>query len=222
MENKESHHSPNPRRIARKCAAYGKEYNLEFPVTIPTVVQSPVQVVSLGLDSDLQKRLIDIILSRGDEQKHATNVKADMTNWQMHQRYIEFKNLSILAEAQAKTLTRSPVETFTFECWGAVYRKGDETAIHNHWGNLWSWSYYLKVPPYSPPFRFEDTFQSTQDVTNDVTSLDVWPENDDLIIFPSWFKHSVPKMKCDGERIMIAGNIQTTQISSLDLSLIHI
>ena len=144
----------------------------------------------------------------GDEQNHVSNVKADMTDWFMHKKYKEFKELSIHAEAVANQMIEDPVAMFTFDCWGAVYRKGDETVIHSHWGNLWSWCYYLKIPNDSPPFRFEDTFQSG---TNDVTSFDIYPEVDDLLIFPSWFKHSVPKMECDGERIMIAGNIQTVR-----------
>ena len=192
-------------KIIRKCGTHGKEYKLEFPITIPAVIQNPIQLVKLELSSTMRQSLKDIILNRGDEQNHVTNVKADMTDWFMHKKYKEFKELSIHAEAIANQMTEDHIATFTFDCWGAVYRKGDETVIHSHWGNLWSWCYYLKIPNDSPPFRFEDTFQSE---TNDVTSFDIYPEDDDLLIFPSWFKHSVPKMECDGERIMIAGNIQ--------------
>lgn len=195
-------------KIIRKCSTHGKEYKLEFPITIPAVIQNPIQLVKLELSSTMRQSLKDIILNRGDEQNRLSNVKADMTDWHMHQHYQEFMQLSLLAETQAKLLTKNPVPTFTFECWGAVYRKDDETVIHNHWGNLWSWGYYLEIPNDSPPFRFEDTFQSG---TNDVTSFDIYPEVDDLLIFPSWFKHSVPKMECDVERIMIAGNIQTVR-----------
>ena len=195
-------------KITRKCGTHGKEYKLEFPLKIPAVIQNPIQLVKLELSSTMRQSLKDIILNRGDEQNHVTNVKADMTDWFMHKKYKEFKELSIHAEAVANQMIEDPVAMFTFDCWGAVYRKGDETVIHSHWGNLWSWCYYLKIPNDSPPFRFEDTFQSG---TNDVTSFDIYPEDDDILIFPSWFKHSVPKMECDGERIMIAGNIQTVR-----------
>ena len=192
-------------KIIRKCGTHGKEYKLEFPITIPAVIQNPIELVKLGLSSTMRQSLKDIILNRGDEQNHASNVKADMTDWMMHKKYKEFKELSIHAEAIANQMIEDSIAMITFDCWGAVYRKGDETVIHNHWGNLWSWGYYLEISNDSPPFRFEDTFQSE---TNDVTSFDIYPEVDDLLIFPSWFKHSVPKMECDGERIMIAGNIQ--------------
>ena len=192
-------------KIIRKCGTHGKEYKLEFPITIPAVIQNPIELVKLGLSSTMRQSLKDIILNRGDEQNHVSNVKADMTDWFMHKKYKEFKELSIHAEAVANQMIEDPVAMFTFDCWGAVYRKGDETVIHSHWGNLWSWCYYLKIPNDSPPFRFEDTFQSGKTT---VTSFDIYPEDDDILIFPSWFKHSVPKMECDGERIMIAGNIQ--------------
>ena len=195
-------------KITRKCGTHGKEYKLEFPLNIPAVIQNPIQLVKLELSSTMRQSLKDIILNRGDEQNHSSNVKADMTDWFMHKKYKEFKELSIHAEAIANQMTEDHIATFTFDCWGAVYRKGEYTKIHNHWGNLWSWGYYLEIPNDSPPFRFEDTFQSG---TNDVTSFDIYPEDDDILIFPSWFKHSVPKMECDGERIMIAGNIQTVR-----------
>ena len=125
-------------KIIRKCGTHGKEYKLEFPITIPAVIQNPIELVKLGLSSTMRQSLKDIILNRGDEQNHASNVKADMTDWFMHKKYKEFKELSIHAEAIANQMTEDHIATFTFDCWGAVYRKGDETVIHNHWGNLWS------------------------------------------------------------------------------------
>ena len=125
-------------KIIRKCGTHGKEYKLEFPITIPAVIQNPIELLKLGLSSTMRQSLKDIILNRGDEQNHASNVKADMTDWFMHKKYKEFKELSIHAEAIANQMTEDHIATFTFDCWGAVYRKGDETVIHNHWGNLWS------------------------------------------------------------------------------------
>ena len=191
-----------------------KSFNMGFPIIMKDVQNDSLWLKRQPRNFDdypahvldiLNSNLIKAIKKVGDTQNRKTNVKADMTDWFMHKKYKEFKELSIHAEAIADQMTEEHIATFNFDCWGAVYRKGDETVIHSHWGNLWSWCYYLKIPNDSPPFRFEDTFQSG---TNDVTSFDIYPEDDDILIFPSWFKHSVPKMECDGERIMIAGNIQ--------------
>ena len=91
-------------KIIRKCSTHGKEYKLEFPITIPAVIQNPIQLVKLGLSSTMRQSLKDIILNRGDEQRHSSNVKADMTDWYMHQHYQEFMQLSLLAEAQSQYL----------------------------------------------------------------------------------------------------------------------
>tara|TARA_Y100001938_G_C8060066_1_gene416704 strand:+ start:516 stop:1103 length:588 start_codon:yes stop_codon:yes gene_type:complete len=189
----------------RKIANEGKFYNLEFPISIPAVINNPIQLLKLNLDPNHRESLKNIILDLGDEQKHSSNVKADMTSWFMHRNYQEFKQLSIRAEVQAKTITQNAIPTRTNECWGAVYRKGDETKAHNHWGNIWSWCYYLEVPDDSPPIRFIDTFFPESKKTND---FDIYPQEDDILIFPSWFRHCVPKSESDGLRIMVAGNIQ--------------
>ena len=129
-----------------------------------------------------------------------------MTDWFMHEKYKEFKKLTIHAEAVAKQMTnRGPVPTFTIECWGAVYRKGEYTKKHNHWGSLWSWCYYLEVPPDASPFRFEDIIEQGKE---EGAPFDVYPKEDDILMFPSWLQHSVPKMESNSERIMVAGNIQ--------------
>ncbi len=155
--------------------------------------------------------MIELILEHGDEQNHSSNVKADMTDWFMHTRYKEFKELSIFTEALSKKISKDNIDVMTFDCWGAVYRKGEETIKHTHWGNLWSWCYYLKVPSDSPPFRFEDIGEGK------TASFDIYPQEDDLLMFPSWISHSVPVSQSDEERIMVAGNIQINKSKSQDI-----
>ena len=40
------------------------------------------------------------------------------------------------------------------------------------------------------------------------SSFDVYPKENDLLMFPSWVLHSVPKSESNSERIVVAGNIQ--------------
>ena len=107
-------------KIIRKCSTHGKEYKLEFPITIPAVIQNPIQLVKLELSSTMRQSLKDIILNRGDEQNHVTNVKADMTDWFMHKKYKEFKELSIHAETIANQMIEDPIATFNYDCWGCL------------------------------------------------------------------------------------------------------
>ena len=135
----------------------------------------------------------------------------------MHHQYQEFKQLSIRVEGELKKVTggsgdkatQKDLPYLTTECWGAIYRKGDQTVPHTHWGSLWSWCYYLKVPEDAPPFRFANVISKTSMVDNNLESkfLDVYPQEDDLIFFPSWMVHCVPKSNSNQERVMIAGNV---------------
>ena len=198
-------------KLTRKCTIGSSDYKVHFPLTIPAVIRNPIELRQLNLEASLRGTLTDIIVDLGDEQNHSSNVKADMTDWFMHQKYKEFKELSIHAEAVAKQMTKDPVAMFTFDCWGAVYRKGEYTKKHSHWGNLWSWCYYLEVPPDAPPFRFEDITEMGE---SEPSSFDVYPKENDLLMFPSWVSHSVPKSESNSERIMVAGNIQIDHSSS--------
>ena len=186
----------------RKCTVESIDYDVDFPMTVSATVRCPIELRKLNLNENTRSSLIELILEHGDEQNHASNVKADMTDWFMHTRYKEFKELSIFAEAVANELFNADITIYTQECWGAVYRKGEEPINHTHWGNLWSWCYYLKVPSDSPPFRFEDIGEGK------TASFDIYPQEDDLLMFPSWISHSVPVSQSDEERIMVAGNIQ--------------
>ena len=207
----------------RKVGADGELFSLDFPVAIPNIQKNPVHLVKMNLETPMISSLKEIIRSHGDELKHASNVKADMTDWFMHQKYQEFKQLSIHVEAELKKVTgtgrdrnsKKELPFVTTECWGAVYRKGDETVPHTHWGSLWSWCYYLKVPEDASPFQFVNVYRESKDDKvnlDDISNLtgktfDIYPQVDDLLFFPSHMRHGVPKSKSNEERIMIAGNV---------------
>ncbi len=207
----------------RKVGADGELFSLDFPVAIPNIQKNPVHLVKMNLETPMISSLKEIIRNHGDEQQHASNVKADMTDWFMHQKYQEFKQLSIHVEAELKKVTgtgrdrnsKKELPFVTTECWGAVYRKGDETVPHTHWSSLWSWCYYLKVPEDAPPFQFVNVYRESKgdkvnlDHINNLTgkTFDIYPQVDDLLFFPSHMRHGVPKSKSNEERIMIAGNV---------------
>ena len=67
----------------RKVGADGELFSLDFPVAIPNVQKNPVHLVKMNLETPMISSLKEIIRSHGDEQQHASNVKADMTDWFM-------------------------------------------------------------------------------------------------------------------------------------------
>ena len=86
----------------RKCTVESTDYEIPFPMTVSATVRCPIELKKLNLNAQTRSSLIELILEHGDEQNHASNVKADMTDWFMHTRYKEFKELSIFAEALSK------------------------------------------------------------------------------------------------------------------------
>ena len=78
--------------------------------------------------------------------------------------------------------------------WGQLYNEGDHQTSHSHVPYTYSWTYYVKAPKGSSPIVFKDS------------DYKLHPKESDLIIFPSWVWHHVPKNKCKG-RAIVAGNL---------------
>ena len=161
------------------------KFNMDLPI---------VEINLTEFDND---KLAEIILSKGDVQNKKTNVKANMTDWRLDLQSKEVSDLAWKAIEYASNIRQSYSKVIfkTRSCWGAVYGKDDYTVSHAHWPCLYSWCYYVKVPEGSSPLVFDDA------------KLMFEPKEGDLIIFSSLVQHSVPKSKCEEQRIMIAGNI---------------
>ena len=138
----------------------------------------------------------------GDAQHRKSNVKADMTEWLLTE-YESFRGLGIdivvnhLPNLNRPTIDGSVFDWVIMALWGNVYHKGDYTDSHDHMPAAYSFTYYVKVPDGSAPLIFDDLGET-------------WaPRVGDLVLFPGYVKHSVPKHTIDENRISIAGNITT-------------
>jgi len=78
--------------------------------------------------------------------------------------------------------------------WGQWYEVGDFQSSHSHWPNHWSFCYYVNTPPGSSPMIFDNS------------RLKIKAKSGQLIIFPGWINHSVPKNNGYG-RSVISGNL---------------
>ena len=144
-----------------------------------------------GHDNDLLARQI---LSRGDKQEKKTNVKADMTEWRVNEP--EWYNLCrAIIENHIIFLSGEIDVTWKIvSLWGANYMEGDYTVYHSHMPCVISFCYYPKVDKDSAPLVFSEL------------DYELYPEEGQLVIFPSHLKHGVPSQR-GGERMVIAGNI---------------
>ena len=132
----------------------------------------------------------------GDRQQKRTNVKAYMTDWYMQDKSTGFRWVCDRAIELATKNNPHEVDMIAYDCWGAIYREGDYTIMHNHWPQLWSFVYYVNCPSGSAPLVFD----------KEVSKYSVEPKTGLMVMFPGWVNHSVPKHE-GKERIMVAGNL---------------
>ena len=182
--------------------------DIQFPIQVIT----NIHYVNLHEDTqDLNPRLEKFIRNTGDQMKRSTNLKADMTWFNVESK--EFEELqNIIKPYLAKFFINDKIEktlcmTPEFvETWGALYNKDDYTVTHVHEPCKLSWIYYVKVSENTAPLYIHQ-------IVNEEGKREVFqipPKISDLVMFPSWTPHSVPKQKTDEERICVAGNVNLT------------
>ena len=182
--------------------------DIQFPIQVIT----NIHYVNLHEDTqDLNPRLEKFIRNTGDQMKRSTNLKADMTWFNVESK--EFEELqNIIRPYLAKFFINDKIEktlcmTPEFvETWGALYNKDDYTVTHVHEPCKLSWIYYVKVSENTAPLYIHQ-------IVNEEGKREVFqipPKISDLVMFPSWTPHSVPKQKTDEERICVAGNVNLT------------
>ena len=177
------------------------------PASIPFEMKFPI-IEKFYDNPSLQQRIANTCRSIGDEQNRKTNVKANMTNWFMWETNSDFETLSKKATEIAIDNSPSTATLMTYDCWGAVYKKGDWTKSHDHWPLIWSWVYNVECCNNCAPLVL------TRDTTLRIPVLEVskhvyslTPRVGKFTMFPGWIQHSVPKHECDHDRIIVAGNI---------------
>ncbi len=151
------------------------------------------------IDPEMDKNLEKEIREMGDKQDHKTNVKAQMTDWNMQDKpgfdVLKTKILDIVEFISKKYYNR-PMKTRISDMWGMLYRKGDHAVVHDHWPALWSGVYYLKAPKKSGDLFFPQLKQS------------LMPTDNQLVIFNGSTRHGVKENLNDEERLCVSFNVK--------------
>ena len=149
-------------------------------------------------NEELQKKLAQTCRDIGDVQKSSTNVQASMTGWYMHETNSDFMEVCRMAiELAYDNSPRQGVPLMPYDCWGAIYSKGNYTKRHEHWPQIWSWVYNVECCEDCSPLVFADAYNRKS----------IHPKSGNMILFPGWIRHSVPEHQCDHDRIILAGNL---------------
>ena len=144
----------------------------------------------------VKETLTNIIRNQGDRQNHETNVKANMTTWDMYKN----ESFKLIIDFAIDTLKQEvqpyPTgETYCTDAWGIIYKTGDKTNPHAHWPSLWSFTYYVDACSECSPLMLLGA------------KGNIKPNTGLIFIFPATVSHYVPEQKCKHDRIVIAGNI---------------
>ena len=171
-----------------------------------TCISSTIYHVNLdSLTKELNPRLEKYIRNTGDEMERTSNIKADMTRYQTV--CPEFTELHTIINPYISDLfidqkPPSKISLIFKETWGALYKKGDYAIPHHHDPSKLSWIYYVKVSEKSTPLCIHNVANGGKEETAKIP-----PTISDLVGFPSWVEHSVPKQLIEEDRIVVAGNV---------------
>ena len=178
----------------------------KFPVKVKDLSVSN-DGPSLPLTAGFLQHITNDIKEAGDHLQGRTAAKCLMTRWDMEtvssaflkigEEAIRIAEACPLATRTNTDGTPNKVSLFIRESWGLIYQTGQQTNIHNHWPSLWSYTYCIKACENCAPLVFP----------NSEKKLKIEPKTSQMILFPAWIMHEVPKHTCEHERIMIAGNL---------------
>jgi hypothetical protein len=175
----------------------------------------PLEVYTCYVDlGSLKKKYIDIINYEGDKQSHLTNIKANMTEWNLNTKYKDFHVVSELFLDVYKKIMEiyhpqfyqnlidyyhTDVNLVSVEIWGAKYKSKEKTIPHCHDPAIMSMCLYLKTPKGCPGLSFTDI------------SKTIPVEENQMVIFDPFITHSVKSKKFRGERYVLAANLKKYQ-----------
>ena len=147
----------------------------------------------------MDQQIIKIIDDYGDRQNHKTNVKAQMTEWQMWHEF-GFKELANIVLNLSKEISiikyNKSIEPVLVDIWGMKYKSEDFALLHDHWPSLWSFVYYVNSPEGAPGLFFPEI------------EKEIKIEPGFLIFFEGHVKHSVKSTKFKDFRYVVSGNIK--------------
>jgi uncharacterized protein (TIGR02466 family) len=167
----------------------------------------------------LNDRLADTLLRLRDS---GTATAADKTSWQSRgnlHTLEEFRPLIEIFTAATKGvldfLKYQYAEIEITNCWANINRSGQSHTVHTHPNNFLSGVYYLRAPQGAGDIVFQDPRQQatvmvpkvSQYTEFNATTHSIAPKEGALLMFNSWFQHSVEENRSEEERMSIAFNV---------------
>jgi hypothetical protein len=128
-----------------------------------------------------------------------SNVYADRTDWNFHEKSKEIFDIS---EHVTKVCSEISKQEFYLNlnyqvknCWGIIYKKNNYAQEHDHFPVTFACVIYIKININSSPIIFERG------------KLVIQPKNNSVLIFPGILSHTVPVSNDNDERVVLAFNV---------------
>jgi hypothetical protein len=176
-----------------------------------SLFETPLWITKLDLDLNSLENKIKLFSSKTESKKFS-----NVGGYQGHNFYDEilFNSISNCIPVNKD----KPLENVSIYSWVNINKKfnKNERHCHMHPDTLLSGVFYVKYPENSGLIRFYDPrghlIQNQKDYNyyyNGYAYNYIYPEDNLLILFPSWLEHDVDENKSNQERISIAFNIDT-------------
>ena len=180
-----------------------------------------------GVDRDKIINFVKVVQAEDPRGREASN----MGGWQSYDFIPPVMKQNALSELHDRIMQQAYAcaDEFGFKdytlhmlnLWININKKGDSNVTHTHPGSIFSGVYYLSLPdccygnftlqrsPTDQHLRESWGCSENFDRYNELImdEYDIYPEEDRLVIFPSWIPHRVSASQGDGERISISFNI---------------
>jgi len=160
-----------------------------------------VMCFTIPLPDLLREKSIHEAMKIGDEMNHSTNVKASMSNYEVHKTTDVYHDILVEITRMTKRapwLDPDYVGYTLVNSWTGIYTEGDHTIPHVHHAAA-SFCYYIQADESASPLVF------------DGTPLEIKPFTGLCVMFEGGMMHSVPRQEYGSgkPRIILAGNFET-------------
>ncbi len=172
----------------------------DVPIMIEHLTQD-MEIVNEHLEKDILNSIFE----------QSTAAMCLRTKWDMHKRFKSFEILGNAVIEFAKRFNNNETDEegnprdYSLKVdssWGLIYKKDSYTNLHQHWPALWSFTYCVRGCSKCSPLVFPNAFNPPK-----ASPLEIESKEGQVVLFPSWVNHSVPKQECHHDRIMVAGNL---------------
>ena len=146
---------------------------------------------------EVNDKIVETILSYGDELKRSSPVKADHTRWKLQN---DDRTFDYFIQQIHEIYPKHRIS----ELWGCTYRQGDYAEAHNHFGFDLAFAWFVDTCSNCTPLIFRDIRHPWLAEENDRI---ITPINGMCYVFSGKDIHYVAPHICSHPRIVMSGNM---------------